>query len=248
MSGGTRIGGTVNSESATAFKIVVSDIDGAFYIQSTETNTSLAAQPGGSLYTETGNAYLKVAKAPKADVSLTAKARKYATRIFPFVPELPEGVKAYSCGATSGNTLTMEEVTTPEANKPYILLNTNDEDISATTLSDYGMAETDGYTEGFLTGLYTAVPVAAGNYVLQTQNGVQGFYLLTAELKSTPYRAFLSVPSGIKAFFFEDADGLTRVLDTDGTGKEVIYNLAGQRLTKAEKGINIINGKKVVVK
>lgn len=248
MTGGTRIGGTVNNESATAFKIVVSDIDGAFYIQNTETNTPLAAQTGGSLYPETGNAYFKVAEAPKADVSLTAKAGKYATRIFPFVPELPEGVKAYSCGATSGNTLTMEEVATPEANKPYILLNTNDEEISAATLSDYGMAETDDYTEGFLTGLYTAVPVAAGNYVLQTQNGVQGFYLLTAELKGTPYRAFLSVPSGIKAFFFEDTDGLTRIQDTDGTGKEVVYNLAGQRLTKAEKGINIINGKKVVVK
>ncbi|MBO4612717.1 MAG: hypothetical protein J5671_06050 [Bacteroidaceae bacterium] len=31
-------------------------------------------------------------------------------------------------------------------------------------------------------------------------------------------------------------------------GKQVIYNLAGQRLSKMQKGINIINGKKVMVK
>ena len=30
--------------------------------------------------------------------------------------------------------------------------------------------------------------------------------------------------------------------------KQVIYNLAGQRLTAPQKGINIINGKKVLIK
>ena len=31
-------------------------------------------------------------------------------------------------------------------------------------------------------------------------------------------------------------------------GKEAIYNVAGQRLSKVQKGINIVNGKKVVSK
>jgi len=30
--------------------------------------------------------------------------------------------------------------------------------------------------------------------------------------------------------------------------KEVIYNLQGQRLQKPQRGINIINGKKVIIK
>ena len=34
-------------------------------------------------------------------------------------------------------------------------------------------------------------------------------------------------------------------INADNQGKTVIYNLGGQRLSKPQKGINIINGKKV---
>ena len=39
-----------------------------------------------------------------------------------------------------------------------------------------------------------------------------------------------------------------RVMSADNQGKTVIYNLGGQRLSKPQKGINIINGKKVFKK
>jgi hypothetical protein len=45
-----------------------------------------------------------------------------------------------------------------------------------------------------------------------------------------------------------DPDGIKGVV-ADKSGQAIsIYNLAGQRLEKLQKGINIVNGKKVLVK
>ena len=42
--------------------------------------------------------------------------------------------------------------------------------------------------------------------------------------------------------------GINEVEASEATQPVAIYNLAGQRLNKMQKGINIINGKKVLVK
>ena len=43
-------------------------------------------------------------------------------------------------------------------------------------------------------------------------------------------------------------DGIKDVITTPAQGVMTIYNLSGQKLSKAQKGVNIINGKKYVVK
>ena len=65
-------------------------------------------------------------------------------------------------------------------------------------------------------------------------------------------RAYLPIDLGgssVKAFVlsFEDADGITETIDIQGSKNETIYNLAGQKLHKLQRGINIVNGKKVIV-
>ncbi|MBQ6226840.1 MAG: hypothetical protein IJJ73_11135 [Bacteroidaceae bacterium] len=85
---------------------------------------------------------------------------------------------------------------------------------------------------------------AAGKYVLtQPEGKVIGFYLADqGTIKAG--KAYLEGASGIKAFLFNDeATGISNVnVNENGA----IYNLAGQRLNKMHKGINIINGKKVL--
>ena len=57
--------------------------------------------------------------------------------------------------------------------------------------------------------------------------------------------------SDVKVFTFvfeEDPDGIESLIPTLSKGKDIIYNVAGQRLSKMQKGINIVNGKKVMVK
>jgi hypothetical protein len=61
-------------------------------------------------------------------------------------------------------------------------------------------------------------------------------------------RCYLTVPAaGVKAFFLNggDATGISGV-DANIDANEAIYNLAGQRINKLQKGINIINGKKIL--
>jgi hypothetical protein len=41
-------------------------------------------------------------------------------------------------------------------------------------------------------------------------------------------------------------DGINDVIKTPVVAEKTIYNLAGQKLIKAQKGVNIINGKKVL--
>ncbi|MBO4549405.1 MAG: hypothetical protein J5733_01630, partial [Bacteroidaceae bacterium] len=93
---------------------------------------------------------------------------------------------------------------------------------------------------------------AAGKYVLAKPDGEQvGFYLAeTGTIKAG--KAYLEVPEGTeaKAFFFgpDDPTGLEAIDNEQLTIDNKIYNLAGQRLGKMQKGINIVNGKKVFVK
>ncbi len=86
------------------------------------------------------------------------------------------------------------------------------------------------------------------------------YYIASNKLKKSTgtqtikgFRAYFSVaadaPAGIKAFF-EGGDIATGIsgIEAENVSNGAIYNLAGQRVEKAPKGIFIINGKKVLVK
>jgi hypothetical protein len=65
-------------------------------------------------------------------------------------------------------------------------------------------------------------------------------------------KAYLELSSDIKAFYFwfpgEDPTGIRTIENAQLTVDGVIYNIAGQRIQKMQKGVNIVNGKKVMVK
>ena len=195
--------------------------------------------------------------APEVTVNMTVKANKYGTFIAPFDVTIPSGINAYTIGSISGSVLNLTEVTTTiSANTPVILENTTGEGYS-NDFTGASLAVEDSYTANYLTGVYTASTIAASTdsearYVLQTQGGVQAFYKVDADFTATANRCYLTVPvsSGVKAFFFDlgDADGITTVDNGQLTVDKEIYNLAGQRMNKVQKGVNIVNGKKVLVK
>jgi hypothetical protein len=65
--------------------------------------------------------------------------------------------------------------------------------------------------------------------------------------------SFAGTPEGVK-YPFEDNDFITvngdaiNSISAEQTKSGVIYNMAGQRVSKATKGIFIVDGKKVAVK
>lgn len=84
--------------------------------------------------------------------------------------------------------------------------------------------------------------VSAGDvHVLATKDGTTGFYLYNGTTIGAG-KAYLEGASGAR-ISFENEAGIENV---ELNNVEAIFNLQGQKMDEAKKGINIVNGKKVM--
>ena len=186
---------------------------------------------------------------------VTISAVKYATLFAPVALTIPSGVKAYVISSLTSTEATLTEIEgTIPANTPVILYAAEQTEATTynfeiTTASDFnGTNELAGqvaaknvednfaYTlqrnkvDANIVGLY---PKAAG-----TIAGFKGYL---------PATAFGSDAKGV-TFRFADADGIDSIENGQSTIDNAIYNIAGQRMSKMQRGVNIIGGKKIIVK
>ena len=84
-------------------------------------------------------------------------------------------------------------------------------------------------------------------YVLAEVDGEVGFFKATEGTTLAAGKAYYQSTSGVKVFYIDD-DTETGIANVDANlnADANIYNLAGQRLQKMQKGINIINGIKIL--
>ena len=144
----------------------------------------------------------------------------------------------------------------------------NDESMTVTPAADYkyvGLVSSNGaiYVDKITVEWEGSIPNIAGNelkgtaadmqaagkYILAKPEGeAVGFYLANGGMLKAG-KAYLELPEGspkIKAFYF-DVDDETGIANVEKAAENgAIYNLAGQRINKMQKGINIVNGKKVL--
>ena len=180
-------------------------------------------------------------------IDVTITDAKYATFVAPFEAAMPAGVTA----ATA--TLNGEEIVlTPvegkvAAHTPVILSAEAAKDLQVSGYPTIAPAELKA---GVLVGTYSDIPAPVGSYVLQNQNGKVGFFLVEDVTPTvTANHACLVAPAaGVKAYLLGDLETAIKALEAEGMKDAVIFNLAGQRVGKAVKGIYIVNGKKAVVK
>lgn len=175
------------------------------------------------------------------------------TLCLPFAATIPDGVTAYTLAYTSGNAATATPVeTTIPANTPVLLNGSGEKTFNGSNVAIEADA-TNIY--GALTGVFQQGYVPQNSYVLQKKaESEAGFYKVAAENAITikPFRAYLSADAGVKEFLSINFDEATSISQVQGSGFKVqdseIFNLAGQRMSKLQKGVNIVNGKKVLVK
>ena len=190
--------------------------------------------------------------------TMTMNAYGASTLVLPFDAKIPAGVTAYTLNYTAGNSsVKATEVTggTLSANTPVLI----NGDASTkywfinTSIVDATTTGSGTHTEGALTGVYATTSVPADSYILWADATHDiGFYKANSSTVAAN-RAYLTAEggAGVKALsiIFGDETGI-KAMDngqwTMDNGR--IYNLAGQRLNKARKGINIVNGMKYVVK
>ena len=185
---------------------------------------------------------------PTYDVEISSAG--YATFCLPYDATIPKGLKAYT--ATD-----------------------NGETVKLTAIENGKIAAGEGVVLHGEAGTYTFVATAedvsatAGNQMVgvteETElNALDNAYLLTRDKNTqaiafrklaTTYtldanKAYLKLENNarnlISVVWDDNATGIYDLSEKKEENDGAIYNLAGQKLTRTQKGINIINGKLVI--
>ena len=198
---------------------------------------------------------------PGWKITRSLEASTYVSVCLPAaVATLPENVKVYLPTEASATSITFTEqtdVTSLQANKPYILYAT-----AATTLEVSGTGDfyphgngTSSFEEAIASTSYKFVGTLAevsadGTQYALHENEIHKF---GNGAKIGSFRAYFTGLTGPAAAIFRGGDGTTGVgsIEADGTVRVMdgaIYNLAGQRVQNPTRGLYIVNGKKVIIK
>ena len=161
---------------------------------------------------------------------------------------IPSGIEAFA-GVVNGSAITLVSISDAiAAGEPVVLK-------GAAGL--YNFMPTTGATSAAsndLSGSNGSVTGGDGIYALAKKGEegqeVVGFYPVAATVTIPAGKAYLEYTgsNGVKGFTFVFDDDATGIVSPLGETEEgaAIYNLAGQRINKMQKGINIVNGKKIL--
>lgn len=182
-------------------------------------------------------------------------AYQYNTIILPCPSTRPEGITLYTCSGVekNGTTLTLTTASNFAANTPYIMESTVG---NKYTIIGWDNNSRATHVGGWLTGVLTegGADIPAGSYVLayEKSTGKQGFFKTVETVTCPQFKCYLTVPTTqtANALYFDNSGVSTSIEDifNGKSDKVVIYNIAGQRINKLQKGVNIVNGQKVLVK
>ena len=164
------------------------------------------------------------------------------------------GAKAYNFTSYTNGTLNFATVATLDASYPYIVYvpaaiteakKLSNITISSTTDEGWHVTSNEATFQG------TYAPIAAP--------GMEGLWGVTNAAKIAKgtdqasmkgFRAYFVLPEGAEArlSFFDETTGIRTVYSEQLIMNSSVYNMNGQKVEKAKKGLYIINGKKQVIK
>lgn len=174
-------------------------------------------------------------------------AGEYASFFSPVDLTIPEGVEVYT-GTVNGEWLTLNPVAgTLPANTGVILRRQSEE---TTTVNFPILSTVNESNTTALTGTVAAQTAIDGGVLVLGKNESDewGIYNYTGNLGG--FKAYMNKAAEVKGlrFDFGTATSIDEALNETLSKDAVIYNAAGQRLVKLQHGLNIVNGKKVLVK
>lgn len=178
-----------------------------------------------------------------------------ATYSSPFPVNLPDGVDAYIAKQEGENNVVLQKITgalpantgvilSSETAKEYIPTARTIEALATVNAADNMLKPTTG----------SAVAADVNAYILSQNNGTAVFKKLSSSDRTIKqYKAYLELDGAQSAqlmnfaFAGSDLTGIQNVTETSAKSKTA-YDLAGRKVGKLQKGIYIVNGKKVIVK
>lgn len=259
----SQIQGTTDVEKAGTFKIEASPaVEGAFRVINTITNTYIACEDGGSLYTnnDTQRADFAIADASTVSVDINiAPENMWSTCVLMFgVTELPEGLRAFKSSelAKGSQSLVLEEVYKLEAYTPYILYAQDGYQGTLTGTVDFTNYVAVASDDIALKGAVEQQTITEG-YILQNQGSGMKFHKIidSTEFTIPVGKCWLEVNSldvavqSVSLKFKEGTTGIEGVaLDVEVLNEaDGIYTIDGKRVSDMQKGqIYVVGGKKTI--
>lgn len=206
---------------------------------------------------------------PVEELPITISSAGYATFYSPVAVTLPEeGLKAYYVSNTENGKAQMTDINGTIPANTGVILKGSEGTYELTIATETSVASDE---TNLLTGTVASAYVEEDSYVLSMQTEGVGFYkakknFTVAEngtgakvaegatgthFLNNGFKAYLPKPEGTPdaaRFFVFDFGTETAIegIEADNTADAVVYDLAGRRVQKAQKGLYIVNGKKVV--
>ncbi len=183
-----------------------------------------------------------------SDVATVKEEIGYATYVAPFdIAEIPTGVEAYA-GKLNGNYVELLPVTQIPEGTAVILKSTGGEYTFTQTIEAVALGQ-----ENELKVVTPGLVADGTQYVLAKPEGKDaGFYrVITGDAIPVGKGYLVIAGANAKLGYTFSEEGVVDNIDAVDTvidGAQTIFNLQGQKMTKPVKGINIINGKKVIIK
>ena len=174
----------------------------------------------------------------------------YATFYAPKAVTIPENVEAFAVTAINDGWVTLAKIeNTIPANTGVVLKAT------AAGVYNFAIVEDVEEVENLLEGTVVATMVNGAAYVLGLVEGKVGLYnakLTNDQFLNNGYKAYLPSTAGANltaSFYGFDWNGTTAIENVEvENASNVIFDLTGRKVNAVERGIYIINGKKVLVK
>ncbi len=224
-------------------------IGGNIMDSQTRDNIKITAMPSNSLNINDANC------GPNRNLTkdVNIKKDKYTSYAFLHDVTIPPGVAAYTAKIDGENVVTLTRIKTGkiQAKEGVFLKATNDGEYDFYNGPDALEAD-----DNDLVGVVEEKQLTQADkaYVLKTDvNGIQKFYLVESDIKIGEFKAYLTaVGHEAKTFSIFNVDETTNIEETEQEKEEPInsrteiYNMAGQKLSTTQKGLNIVNGKIVI--
>ena len=191
-----------------------------------------------------GGAYCDFYLEGKAGATIEVGDAGYATFVAPVDVDFTGSEAAAKAATFDGKYVKLAPVTTvPVGTAVVVKAEEGTYTVPATTNAVLGATNE-------LVAATTDVTTDGSQYKLAKQEEGVGFYKATGIIEAGKGYLVISGDAGVKGFYPFATDDATGINEVNGQWSIIngqpIYNLAGQRIQKIQKGINIVGGKKIL--
>ena len=204
--------------------------------------------------TEPWNGFTNIVALPN-QYELTVSSAGYATLCLAFKAEIPQDVEVYVAENVDGDCLKMKKVEGVLPAMTGVIVKANEGTYAFIQSEDTPAEIGENLLVGSVVNTMVRADENTSYYILAApydNNNEVGMYrveLVDDKFECMANKAYLPLESSASArisFDFGTETGIGEVKTENGEQKAEIYDLSGRKVQNAQKGIFIVNGKKVI--